>query len=166
MSKALLASCLEVPSPPVDLKSFRYSFDTRLEAQKLVYLMRETGLPLRYNFGWYVHGPYSSSLADDLYSLSRQVEAGVRPTHSKVQERAFVRARTLLNSISRLEGTTKQRSYWLELMASIHFLMHYSYPRASSTKETLKEIRKLKGTKFSDADARTAIEVLKVEKLM
>ena len=52
------------------LPAVRTNFETRLELQKTIYLLEEAGAKLGYSFGWYKHGPYSSSLADDAYRLA------------------------------------------------------------------------------------------------
>lgn len=45
------------------------SFDVRLEKQKLISFLQAKGVDLKYPFNWYVHGPYSSELASDLYDI-------------------------------------------------------------------------------------------------
>jgi len=43
------------------------SFDERLRLQKIVYLLEELGLQTDWRFSWYLRGPYSPSLAHELY---------------------------------------------------------------------------------------------------
>ena len=49
--------------------NFSYSdFDQRMEMQKAVYLLQDMGVPIGdYGFRWYLHGPYSQSLQDDMH---------------------------------------------------------------------------------------------------
>lgn len=46
------------------------SFQNRFMIQKYVYLARYFGLNMGYSFGMYLHGPYSSTLANDYYELA------------------------------------------------------------------------------------------------
>ena len=50
-------------------RDFDYSnFDQRMEMQKAIYLLQDMGVPVGdYGFRWYLHGPYSQSLQDDMY---------------------------------------------------------------------------------------------------
>jgi uncharacterized protein YwgA len=41
----------------------------KIQLQKLVYFLQETGVPLNYKFEIYHYGPYSFELADDMSSL-------------------------------------------------------------------------------------------------
>lgn len=44
-------------------------FENRIRIQKYVYLAKYFGLDLGYSHSMYLHGPYSSSLANDYYDL-------------------------------------------------------------------------------------------------
>jgi len=44
-------------------------FNHRLKLQKYVYIARNFGFKAPYNYSLYIHGPYSSSLADDYYAI-------------------------------------------------------------------------------------------------
>ena len=46
--------------------------ENRIKAQKFVYFGQKLGLPLSYDFDLYLYGPYSSKLADDYYSMSKE----------------------------------------------------------------------------------------------
>lgn len=46
-------------------------FENRFKIQKYVYLARYYGLDMGYVFGMYIHGPYSSELANDYYELAK-----------------------------------------------------------------------------------------------
>lgn len=53
-----------------DILSFnKKRFTHRLKLQKYVYIARNFGFKAPYNFSLYLHGPYSSSLADDYYAI-------------------------------------------------------------------------------------------------
>jgi len=48
------------------------SFKDRLRAQKIIYLLQSSGVPLGYSYSWYLHGPYSRQLADDFFEGSNE----------------------------------------------------------------------------------------------
>jgi uncharacterized protein YwgA len=49
-------------------------FNNRLKLQKYVFLAKQYGIDLGYNFNLYVRGPYSPMLAEDYYRLSEEIE--------------------------------------------------------------------------------------------
>lgn len=51
----------------LSMKADMSSFRERLRVQKVVYLLEQFGLQTRWGFSWYIHGPYSPSLAHELY---------------------------------------------------------------------------------------------------
>src|SRR2546425_7730085 len=72
------------------------TFETRLELQKKVYLLQESGEDLGYSYGWYIHGPYSPGLTKDLFSLQdllqalkeKELDAEQRPTNREAVNKA------------------------------------------------------------------------------
>lgn len=92
------------------------SFKERLILQKTVYLLQASGIFLGYSFNWYLHGPYSPTLAREGFDLSAVYDdlkayKFSDPNH----ELAFRQFRELL-------GPHKDEADWLEAAASIHFL--------------------------------------------
>ena len=51
----------------LSFKADMSSFRERLRVQKVVYLLEHFGLQTGWGFSWYIHGPYSPSLAHELY---------------------------------------------------------------------------------------------------
>ncbi len=47
------------------------SFNNRFRIQKLVFIAKYFGLDSEYNYRIYLHGPYSSRLADDYFNLAK-----------------------------------------------------------------------------------------------
>lgn len=45
-------------------------FNHRLKLQKYVFIAGKFGFKTNYNYSLYIHGPYSSSLADDYYAIT------------------------------------------------------------------------------------------------
>jgi len=64
--RAKLAKILKFFEKEIDMSTYK----DRLILQKLIYILKSKGVDFDYNFGWYLRGPYSSSLANDGYVLS------------------------------------------------------------------------------------------------
>lgn len=100
-------------------KDFSYSdFNQRMEMQKAVYLLQDLGVPVGdYGFRWYLHGPYSQKLQDDMYyedgrpvaqfSLSDEYAGTIRKLHE------------IIHSDRRGKYST---SHWVECLASLRYL--------------------------------------------
>jgi uncharacterized protein YwgA len=68
-NKERLASFLKALDE-IGIMSFdKNRFTHRLKLQKYVYIARNLGFKAPYNYSLYIHGPYSSSLADDYYAI-------------------------------------------------------------------------------------------------
>lgn len=97
------------------------SFDDRLEAQKIVYLLGELGVTCGdYSFRWYKHGPYSQNLQNVLlgrYDDAEQIVFSVAGTSALKKVKQMI-------SIPHSEYTDSQ---WLEAMGSIHYLQKHMY---------------------------------------
>ncbi len=157
MAKAELASYIN-SLHTFDLSGFGTNFEKRLELQKVVYLLQEAGADLGYHFGWYIHGPYSSSLADDAYPLSSSGKF-LKTFQSPVNERALTKFKSLIDSVS----GTKKRTYWLELLSSVHYVTKHSFPIAETKKEAIDSIVKVKRGKFSPQDIAKAYDLLETK---
>jgi uncharacterized protein YwgA len=106
----------------------------RIAIQKVVCLTQEAGLQLGYGYNWYVRGPYSPALAADYYQVARM--------RSVVESDAkrFVLTEGALTAVERVrtvltvpEGVILDRVQWLELLASIAFLMkRYRFNREAA----------------------------------
>ena len=100
------------------------SFESRLELQKYVYLVRYFSDDLKYSFNLYAHGPYSPSLAGEYYSINRdEVEM------PKIREQFF----ELIND---------KDAKWLELASTILL-----YRKQNRSKSDVVIIRKVKSRK-------------------
>lgn len=77
-------------------------FNHRLKLQKYVFIAQKLGFPTNYNYSLYIHGPYSTSLADDYYSIENF--ENVRP---RKMDRQFIKL---------VKNKSKN---WLELAATI-----------------------------------------------
>lgn len=63
MKKKILKQCLLVMNEK-DIKL------TKINIQKLIYFLRETGIPATYKYAPYIYGPYSAELKSDLDDLA------------------------------------------------------------------------------------------------
>lgn len=122
-------------------KDFNYrNFDQRLEMQKAVYLLQNMGVPVGdYGFRWYQHGPYSQNLQDDMYyengrdcadlHLSREHATRIDQLHS------------VIFNASRGEYSI---SYWVECLASLHYLRENVLTFSATEDDVVSELEKRK----------------------
>ena len=92
------------------------TFEGRLILQKTVYLMQAFGLPLGYRFSWYLYGPYSPDLTKDGYEI--------KDIYKTIPKLKFVKQdrQKRFDDFIKILGDNKNDAYFLELLASIHFL--------------------------------------------
>jgi uncharacterized protein YwgA len=128
MDKSLIVLYLylnELGIPPVI-----ETINDRKRLQKAIYLGQAAGAELNYEFGWYVHGPYSTDLTRDYYELAGVLLAGMHPTTDDTQSSDGSRLRdsirdTLKNLapiIQKPEGFKLDQADWMELLSSLHYL--------------------------------------------
>ncbi len=89
-------------------------FNNRLLLQKKVYLLKELGLDLDYNFHLYLHGPYSKDLATDGYKIST--------IKNSSDKKVFVIDSAILTKLKELEKGHNNDILWFELLATITYL--------------------------------------------
>ncbi len=106
-------------------------FNSRLRAQKSVYLLKALGVSpfTEYDFGYYIRGPYSPALARDYYALTLKPLRGTRPNISDRNERIVIEAANRGNN-------------FLEAVATLHFARLIN--KGMSEYEVLKTVRELK----------------------
>ena len=98
------------------------TFDHRLILQKATYLLQGVGVPLGYHFRWYLYGPYSPELTQDVFAITSghaRIEQEIKGT--QLAEPAAAKAgrlRELLGGTSLHDQAQK-----LELLASVLFLL-------------------------------------------
>jgi uncharacterized protein YwgA len=68
-SKERLASFLRALDDAGIIDFDKNRFNHRLKVQKYVFIAQKFGFRTDYNYSLYIHGPYSSSLADDYYHM-------------------------------------------------------------------------------------------------
>lgn len=98
------------------------SFDDRLILQKAVYLLQQAQIHLGYRFRWYIRGPYSTDLTEDVFALSRLPDKG------QAELAIWSMDTTSHDRITKLrdwftQATGKVLARKLELLASVLFLI-------------------------------------------
>jgi|SRR3989344_834257 len=96
------------------------TFSQRLRSQKTQYIAQTFGISPAYDFNLYVRGPYSPSLAHDLFKLrTEKVEPATENFTPEELENRFEKAVNFLKvkSIRELELTTTL--HWLQTVAGL-----------------------------------------------
>ena len=155
-SQLKLLACLKAIDVPIDAPSL----DSRIVVQKKLYLIQALGCKSNYRFGWYLFGPYSQELSRDLMDLQsfkKYFEQSSSSYKLLNEERSAARhARSLFDEI---KGLGNER-HWLELISSIHFLVHNAMPRYNTPEDVFAKLNQEKPGKFSMDDTKKAWSVL------
>jgi uncharacterized protein YwgA len=140
------------------------TFEDRLITQKVVYLIQQRGVHLGYPFHWYIRGPYSSDLTADVFSLAAAMADSDTRSHSwKLDEKSRNRI-SRLRKIWVAKRDTSERARWLELVASVHFLVDQKPGRLYDVLGLRKTLRRFKKI-FSADEIKAAISALKAHHL-
>ena len=129
-------------------------FRDRLVLQKTVYLAQVAGCDLGYFYGWYLHGPYCSALAKDMFAVVEDPESldelGNRWVLDDESRKQLQRLQTLTRPG---DPGLAQR---LELLASVHYLITRNQlpdRRPSTVAERLAKF----GKNFTEKEVKEAI---------
>lgn len=113
----VLKRLLDALAVPVDIGSI----EARKKIQKAVYLAQSSGVKLGYAYGWYLLGPYSTSLARDYYALSSAVTSG-ESADGELRDDVQEKLQPVRSALSVPEGVSLAEPAWFELVSSVHFL--------------------------------------------
>lgn len=106
----------------------------RLRVQKAVYLAQVLGINLGYHYSWYVKGPYSTGLTQDYYRVSEAVSGGDKSHEQRSLNAGLQSVVPRVREVLTMpDDLGIRREYWLEALASLHFLLkssNYSLERA------------------------------------
>ena len=120
------------------------SFKDRLILQKAVYLAQAAGVNLGYYHHWYLYGPYCPALTRDEYAIDNERSHGMDDSQSwKLDNESIAILQKLKGIFTDLER--KDLSRKLELLASVHFLVHrkqVARDRIEEIVDTLKRFQK------------------------
>jgi hypothetical protein len=94
------------------------SFDERLALQKSIYLAQQMGVPLGYQFSWYLRGPYSKDLTSDAYACFEAETPQGWDIGSGIKAK-LDRFRPFIDSVKRKSNPVRE----LEKLASVLFVV-------------------------------------------
>ncbi len=125
----------------------------RIMLQKKVYLTQELGVPLGFEYSWYLHGPYSPDLTTATYQI---IPEGFRVVVGKKLKPQYQSVIDCVNAIE--EDAAKIRLnavHWYELVASVAYWFKKD---RMEKEETVKKIKMCK-PQFSSAQVETAYDL-------
>lgn len=99
-----------------DYKFSMEEFSDRLRFQKMIYLLQAFGINLRYDFSWYLRGPYCSMLAANGFALQEiyhRIPDNVTEFENRESQKKFKRFLKFIKNL----GTDPDS---VEIAASIH----------------------------------------------
>ena len=112
----------------------RFSFDDRLEMQKIVYLLDDLGISVgEYSFTWYKHGPYSQVLQNDILCGS-EIMPNIK--FSTESEKIIMKLKEVLFSKDISYGICE----WSECLGSLHYIKENILPSNASDELVLEEL--------------------------
>lgn len=122
-------------------KEFSYSdCDQRMEMQKGIYLLQGMGVPVGdYGFRWYLHGPYSQDLQDDMYYEDGKPTAELSLSGENAD--SIMHLHSIIHSSERGDYSV---SNWVECLASLHYLRDNMLDVSTSATEVVSELEKRK----------------------
>ena len=116
----------------------------RKTLQKSVYIGQLAGVDFGYRYNWYVMGPYSPGLTRDYYALDRAVASSHGGDVAKHHElrpsirRRLARVKPLLDVPA---GLDVDQADWLELVASVHYLIVERKKKKRDARKVLKNAK-------------------------
>ncbi|RLI98737.1 MAG: hypothetical protein DRP08_07895 [Candidatus Aenigmatarchaeota archaeon] len=143
------------------------TFNDRKKFQKIVVLAQELDIPLGYGFGWYKHGPYSSSLADDGFTIDQVPRDSWSEfinlaDMKEFESRADSLEKLIERAVSEIQGLDETQI--LELLASLVFLARHAYPRLQKKEDAIEALKAYKS--FTPTQMELAWEILKDARLV
>lgn len=114
----------------------------RLRVQKAVYLAQVMGINLGYHYSWYVKGPYSPGLTQDYYRVSEAIAGGDESHANRTLNAGLLNlAPRIRAAIAKPEDIQEPREWWLEALASLHFLLRISGYSVDKAREYLSQVK-------------------------
>ena len=124
------------------------SFDERLRMQKLAYLIQEVGGGGPFVYQWYIRGPYSPALTQELFTCA---EDGAPPEAPSDGELA------LAQRVRSLMGSGISNPMELELYASVWYLTP-SRKLSESDRASIRESMRRTKPHFDEGQVRKALD--------
>lgn len=134
------------------------SFADRLTVQKSVYLAQAAGVELGHHYNWYLRGPYSPSLTQDVFDALDTHDA------DSILDGWELDSETR-EKLSRLKvwftpSADLPHPLWLELLASTHFLITRKQVATQNAGKLVKQLKKF-DKDFTKAQVQTALKKLR-----
>lgn len=134
-----------------------YEFKHRMKMQKAIYLLQEMGVPVGgYSYRWYLHGPYSQVLQDDMFE-----ERGNPTKELVVSEESL----ELIEKLGEVFHSKKQERYeedeWVECLGSMLYLERRVLPADADQDAVVTRLMAEKEHLKYEAANKVAYELLK-----
>jgi uncharacterized protein YwgA len=140
------------------------TFRKRKWFQKVVVLAQEMGIPLGYGFGWYRHGPYSSSLANDGFAIEMIMDDSSKKYADMNEYDEVVEGFASLLNCAEKELHELEEPEVVELLASLVFLKNHVYPSPKTKNDLYNALARYKS--FTEPQMETAWRILHNRKLI
>lgn len=140
---------------------FQSNYKKRVIAQKLIYFLQShLGAATRWPFNWYIAGPYSPSLAKELYTISEDLP---RITQGASRATLTPSAKVLIQRLQSFvhydyESLELDLASWVELLASVDYIAKWRKLDLNDER-LLEEVLRAK-PKFARGQIRRAIGFL------
>ena len=137
-------------------EDFKNTLENRIKLQKLVYLFQEAGYHLddNYYFSWYLYGPYSQALQQDIIAIKSRDNYTIN--YSEGAEKWLKNLQTIFKN----NGSYTVRQ-WAECLASLQYIRTLVVPSYSSDETIIKELISRKPYLDQKKDNARALKVLK-----
>jgi uncharacterized protein YwgA len=139
--------------------------ESRLIMERIVYFLQEFGAKIGYTFGWYVFGPYSTHLIDEVHEISydKKVSEMKIPELSVKDERVVKKCKEFIKDLIGENNDQKER--WLHLACVIHFLNKYYHEHLKDVESFEKMFSKFETNKHQLNEIERGWKILKKHKL-
>lgn len=134
------------------------NFDDRLICQKKIYLLQSLGTDLGYTYNWYVHGPYSPSLANYIYN-NLEVLSSIDFSNYRLSASAENNINQVNMLIEDIQMDFKVAS-WYELLASLLYIINNKDSWKIDNKDTLFNTLMLQKPQYNIEQCKYAFETL------
>jgi len=139
------------------------AFDERLTIQKAIYLAQAAGFDLGYYFRWYLRGPYSPELSNDAFAIAAELREFDESDGWVLDDEVGKGLAPVKELIS--AKLARERPRWLELLASVHFLVDRRQVRTGDTAHVRQVLGRFNKT-YTDVEVSEALASLRSHGLL
>ncbi|MGV9173441.1 MAG: hypothetical protein ACOC44_20395 [Promethearchaeia archaeon] len=145
------------------------SFRDRIFYQKLFFILNELTDNLgKYRYNWYLRGPYSPDIADDLYNINDLITANYTHIDSFIESVEYSEdLRLAIEKIKNLEDTFIEEfgRPWdaidLEILASLIFIEKYTFSECKGSEDKTLEVFRERKPELKDRHLERYLKILK-----